>query len=504
MSMLRRARKHRSGFTGTLACILLLTTQLLAQHRGDNLAFQGLAHLERSGAKALAMGGAFTAMGGDLNSIFWNPAGLAGIEQLSVSVAGHDYAALWRENQAYRPNRYLVTLPFYLEGLYIPDPANNGILDDELAQDTNYVVGEPELGLEPFSKEAADWQNRITDSGLNSLTAAVPLKIARRPLILALAYQRQSGMLDYDRNDTYLSPHIGSMEYEVLVRVESDTGVVHWHRFLRQRSGDIQTLRGALALALSDRIQIGLRLALLSGETEDLQTLSKVGVFDIYDDNKFSFSYDTLDTEISGTSTFSAVELSAGALFSFTNFDLGFSMTLPTTVSRSWTYETAVLDTGDVIHTKNSGTDQLKLPPTFTLGLRFTPAEQYTFALDLESIPYSQATFELASQDTTHRPWIDSYSLRVGIEYRAATFLALRGGYQYVTQEFVPDGAAFKTRGPAANWYTIGASFRLGWLGQVDIAYNLLQLKYYDSYYSSTNYVSELVNRLTVEYIYRF
>jgi hypothetical protein len=144
------------------------------------------------------------------------------------------------------------------------------------------------------------------------------------------------------------------------------------------------------------------------------------------------------------------------------------------------------------------------MPASYAVGLSFSPSETFTLSLDLEKFPYSQATFELATGDTIHKPWVDSNILRFGVEFRPSGFLSLLGGYQYIGQEFAPDGAAFRTEGPAASRYTMGASLHLGRMGRVDIAYHLQQLKYYDSYYSNTNYVLELFNRMTVEYVYSF
>ncbi|MFC1619541.1 hypothetical protein ACFL45_06305 [Candidatus Neomarinimicrobiota bacterium] len=497
---------HRHSRTAlVLALVLLTVVHLPAQHRGDNLAFQGLSLLSTGGAKSEAMGGAFTSISGDLNAIFWNPAGLASVDRMQLAVSMHSSTRLWQENQVYRPNRFFVTLPFYLEGLYIPDPANNGQWDYEIAQDTNYVVAAPELGLESFSEAAADWQIEETGTGISSIVAALPLNLFNRPVVIALAYQQRSQLLDYDRNDTYLSPHLGSLEYESLPRVDgSDTTAVDWYRFERERSGSLQIVRGALAIALSDQVEIGLRVGMLSGETDDMQVLNKVGYFNLYRENRFSFSYDTLDTETTGLSTFSALDLSLGGLLKLTNFNVGFSFTMPYTISREWDYETVVSDTGQANASRETGTDKLKLPASYMLGLSFSPSEAFTLSLDLEKIPYSQTTFDLANGDTTHKSWVDSNILRFGVEFRPIEFLSLQGGYQYIGQEFAPDGAAFRAQGPAASRYTMGASLRLGRLGRVDIAYHLQQLKYYDSYYSNTNYVLELFNRMTMEYVYSF
>ena len=109
-----------------MTAVLATSTTLNSQHRGDNLAFQGLTQSNQNSVRATAMGGAFTGVSGDIGAIYWNPAGLSDIFGLQVSISAANVDKMWQENQDYRPNRFQMTLPFYLEGLYTPDPKNNG------------------------------------------------------------------------------------------------------------------------------------------------------------------------------------------------------------------------------------------------------------------------------------------------------------------------------------------------------------------------------------------
>ena len=108
-----------------LTIIFLFPAFAIAQHRGDNLSFQGFSQNNNIGVKAIALGSACTSRTGELNSLFYNPAGLALIKNLQISFETNSHSKLWRENQAYRPNRMFWTMAFYLEGLYTPDPKNN-------------------------------------------------------------------------------------------------------------------------------------------------------------------------------------------------------------------------------------------------------------------------------------------------------------------------------------------------------------------------------------------
>lgn len=96
--------------------ILLFTLSLViflnAQHRGDNLSFQGLDLKNENSVDAAALGNAFTGHSGSLDALFFNPAGLASVSELSVMINGNTNTNLWRENQAYRSNRQFTTFFF--------------------------------------------------------------------------------------------------------------------------------------------------------------------------------------------------------------------------------------------------------------------------------------------------------------------------------------------------------------------------------------------------------
>ncbi|HQH56771.1 MAG TPA: hypothetical protein PLW05_09505, partial [Candidatus Marinimicrobia bacterium] len=141
--------------------ILVSYNFINAQNRGNNIFFQGVENIAESNASVLGLGGAYTSIYGTVNVLSYNTACLAGINNIQVSISGGSVTRKWTENQEYYPNRLFVTLPFYLQGLYIPDPANNGKRDSDIfyqgLEDSLYRVAFPDTGLESFSDEAADW-----------------------------------------------------------------------------------------------------------------------------------------------------------------------------------------------------------------------------------------------------------------------------------------------------------------------------------------------------------
>ena len=242
----------------------------------------------------------------------------------------------------------------------------------------------------------------------------------------------------------------------------------------------------------------------LNGKTTDFQSLNRVGYFDIAKDNRFRFSYDTLDVAISGDSKFKATNFNIGAVMKLERMSLGFNIFTPYTLTRDWNSATITTNPAGATTTNNSAEDKFEIPASFLFGASITPIDQFTISLDYQFANYSNGKFNLGQADSTQRDWIDQSDLRCGLEYRPFAFLSLLAGYRYTTETFVPDGAAIKDRGPAATSYTLGASIKLFQLGRLDIAYAMQRLKYYDSYFSNTNYVFESLNNFLVGYTLEF
>lgn len=485
---------------------LMLTTTIVAQHRGDNLSFQGLSNKSEVSVKALAMGGALTSVPGDLSSLFYNPAGLARIKQLQVSVSTNYYNKQWRENQNYRPDRYFVTLPFYLEGLYIPDPANNGKWDYQVAQDTNYnyIVQEPQLGVDPYSGEAADWNKNKNNFGLSNISAAMPFQILDENFVAALSYNRNNNFYDFDRNDTYLDPHLGYFEYGGdITRVDGlHTMNMRWSRFLRQRVGSLSYLTGGLSYQVIDEIMVGIGANVMWGQSDDYQSLIRVGDFLLSKEQRFTFTYKDISLLKTEASKYKSTNFNVSTIIELNRVRLGIKIDLPYTLYRDWNYTQTNFDSTTTV-TTSGGTDKFKVTAIFNWGISFQPVDNFTIAFDYEYAPYSKAKFELASNDSSFNKWINRNTIRIGLEFKAFEFLSFMAGFKSIPQTFVPDGAAIKDKGPDANSYSFGASLNL-FFGRIDLAYELRILKYYDSYFSNTNYAFEKSSNLLFGYTYAF
>jgi hypothetical protein len=478
-----------------------------AQHRGDNLAFQGFAIPDGNGVKALAMGGAYTAISGGAQSLFWNPAGLVGAEKMQISFQVNSYNKMWRENQVYRPSRQFVVVSFILDGLYVPDPAYNGLYDYEVFKnDTNYTVKDPLLGEDYYSEKAADWQKEKKQTLFDNFAIAVPFELMGKYIVTSAAYSRRNQVLDYDRNQTHLVPHLGYTGYEgILARIETpdDSVRVYWSDYERERFGTLWNLSFAVAAKVNKHVNLGFGFTRTSGETDDFQGLGRVGYFDLVAANVFRFSYDTLSTKTTGNSKFSALSFNIGAILDFEHVSLGLKITPPYTIKRKWNYTTRTADQINSTAENTSGKDKTTIPLSYAVGVSFTPVKTFRIAVDMQNTNYSQSEFTFANGDSTHRGWVDQNLIGIGIEYKPWDWLSLLGGYRNLPEVFVPDGAAIKHRGPYAESFTLGLSVKalFGWF---DVAYETRRMKYYDSYYSNTNYVMETLDRMVLGYTVTF
>lgn len=490
-----------------LMLIFMLISSINGQHRGDNLLFQGLVDKKDFDVKSAAMGGAFNAINGELSSLFNNPAGLIGLKKIQVSVSSNYYSKLWRENQNYRPDRYFVTLPFYLEGLYIPDPKNNGKWDYQLAQDTlyNYLVKEPQLGVDAYSKEAADWEKNKNKFGFDNISFAIPFTIEENEFVFATSYSVDNNFYDFDRNDTYLDPHIGYYGYPGdITRVDGlHTLTMKWSRFLREREGKLNNLITAIAYKLNDNLSIAISLKSTWGKTDDYQSLIRVGSFLLSNQQRFAFSYEDASYIKNGTSDFKSNEISLSGILSLNSFKVGLKINLPNTLKREWNYTEQTKDSISTIVKTSNGNDEIELPARFNFGVSFQPVDAFIIDFDYDYSPYNKAKYNLAIEDPTFYKWSNQNSLRFGFEFKATKYLSILAGYRTIPQVFIPDGAAITDKGPDAISYNFGLSLNL-FFGRIDLAYELRVLKYYDSYFSNTNYAFEKSNNLMIGYTYSF
>ena len=502
-------RKYKLVKIIVMFAIFIFTPAILeAQHRGDNLSFQGLAYQDNLSTFSSSMGGAMIAVPGDISSLFYNTAGLAKINKFQISISGSQYNRQWRENQNYWSNRVMLELPMYLEGLYIPLPENNGKMNYDIFKDSgsNYYLISPQLGKDPYDESAADWKNSKKLSGIKNASIAAPFNFLDAKFVVAASYLRNS-INDFDRNDTYLNPFFSSYDYEQNIVREvtglgKDTLLVHWSRFTRQRTGFMNNIHTGIAAELLENIMFGAGVNIMTGNSDDFQSLVRVGDFLLRDAQQFYFSYIDSAAVTNGSSKYSSIKGSLSTMITLNAVKLGLKIDLPYTLKRDWNY-TQQVKGADTSIQYASGRDQVVMPLVYSLGISFQPVETFLVSFSYELAPYSKAKFSIASMDSSYRKWTDQNTLAFGLKYDMSNLISLMAGYRTIPEVFVPDGAAIRDKGPGSNSYNFGLTLNTDY-GRVDFAYEYRVLKYYDSYYSNTNYAFESNSTLMMGITYSF
>jgi len=503
----------------TLFLASMLSPNLIwSQHNGNPLFFQGLTDPNSVSVKGSAYGNAFTSRGGDINSLFYNAAGLANIESFQFSVAANLINYLERDNQYFYPGNEYLNWSLYMEGLLIPDPAWNGIWSDSLGIISYDSLGNP-VGLywdpdqikwpvmseDDYSKEADDHEETSSSLNLSHISLAYPFKFSGKSFVAALSYYRQYNINDYDWNGAHLDPHWGTSD--IIPGTEGDTTRTNWSVFTRSRTAGIYSITAALAFQLNQNLQFGLRLNRSSGDSNDEQTLNRIGYFLAkHQLNDWAFSYDEHRSVTTGTSSFSSTSVNFGALFISENVNFGFNIQLPSTIEREWTYSTEVRNGVGTTYYDSSGVDRVNMPATYTIGITLKPVEDLALSLDYETTRFDKAEFE---QDKNHRDsltiytrWVNQTALRFGIEYRINELINISAGYQSQTIPFIPYGAAIRDKGPAGENFSVGVSVNI-LHGTLDLAYTNYQLKYYDAYMTNRNFTLECYNRFALGYTFK-
>lgn len=494
-----RRRRHTSLLS--IAFIACCSTSLIfGQGNGDALGFQGISNSSPNNARAVALGSALTAYDDGIEAIFFNPAGLVGLDRISFHYSGRTAQWHQRENQFWTESRLHPLLPALLDGRYVMDPRLNGVEIDSLIetlQPDEYSI--PVMGKDPLSRGAADWQeDHQLASPVSSIALAIPLDLMNRRFTLGASYNLSYDAYDYDRNDTFLSPHFGDRTNPLIIEAP-DSLVMQWFRYSRERTKPLYELNLALGFNLWKGLRLGLGYASMSGETSDLLAMQKVGDVLWINTGNYSFSYDTLDYRIEGSSNFEETRFKLGFQWAFEKFTFGGSTTLKHELSRNWSYTAdSVFNDTNITHLF-SGTDMLKLPVTIRLGISMKTSDKLSLYFDGGYNPYSQAEFEYSDPvfqgDTTRLTWVDQTYFNFGLEYRILNPLTIMAGYQSQPQVFIPNRAAFREKGPEMQGFSAGLSFESSRL-RLDAAYLFRNLKYYDSWESNLNYITKIEKHL--------
>ena len=133
-----------------------------------------------------------------------------------------------------------------------------------------------------------------------------------------------------------------------------------------------------------------------------------------------------------------------------------------------------------------SGAEELKLPFQYTIGIALRPSAKLTITIDYDARKYGDAVYE-PTPDTTYKPWLTNHTFRGGLEYKAAKWLQIRGGFREEAQTVAVEGAALLQNPIRGAVYSFGFGLNFNPLF-FDFAYEYGHTKYEDMWESNINY----------------
>lgn len=410
--------------------ITIAFTTLWAQSAWD--AIHITENEEGIGTRALAMGGAYTALADDYSGIYWNPAGLAAIDK----------------NEFYAE---LSHLQFSNEAIY------NG-------ETTNTNQG--------FTR-------------LKSLGFAMPLPTANGSFVIAGGFNR---VLDYD--DVLYFEGIGETSNNLGFDIEDENGDVAYYPFDENvyQQEDVRS-EGSLkqwsiggAIALSPNFTMGLTTTLVHGEEEYSFAFSQIDDLDIY--NEYPGDFDEYSINQYLQSDYYALNLKLGGIVGLGDMiKVGGVITFPSTyyVEEAHSYSDILyFDDGtyDPIEESGNWSYHVKTPFIFDAGVAFTHS-LFTISGSARYRDWSQTRFEVSDfelDDSDYQDIIDENNTLAReyeqtIEYRIGAEVSLpgldtklRGGYT-----FVPN--PLRDSDDDSSIYSAGVSFKVDENVCLDLTY---------------------------------
>lgn len=387
---------------------------------------------EGFGMRALAMGGAYTALANDYSGIYWNPAGLGSIDKTGI------YAELSH-------------VQFSNDALYMGNLTSNN---------------------QGFTK-------------LKSLGFVMPLPTNQGSFVIAGGYNR---VLDYD--DHLYFEGFGDISNDIGFEIEDDNGDIYFYPFnqgvyrqeeVRSEGGLRQWSLGG-AIALSPNFTIGLTTSFVHGKEEYNFGFSQFDDDDLYNEYPGDFDEYTVNQYLK--SDYYALNLKLGGMVDLNNmFKVGGVITLP---SKYYVEEThsfsddLVFDDGTNDPTEDTGNFDyhVKTPFIFDAGLAFTN-KLITVSAAARYRDWSQTRFEVSEyelDDQDYRSIVseNNYLARdydQVLEYRLGGEVTLPGLNTKLRAGYTLVPSPLRDSTNERITYSVGVSFKVDKNVSLDFSY---------------------------------
>lgn len=387
---------------------------------------------EGFGTRALAMGGAYTALANDYAGIYWNPAGLGSIDKTAIHAE-------------------LSHLQFSNDALYMGNLTSNN---------------------QGFTK-------------LKSLGFVMPLPTSQGSFVIAGGFNR---VLDYD--DHLYFEGFGDVSNDIGFEIEDDNGDIYFYPFdqgvYRQEEvrseGSLRQWSLGGALALSPNFTIGLTTSLVHGKEEYNFGFSQFDDDELYYEYPGDFDEYTVNQYL--LSDYYALNLKLGGMVDLNNMlRVGGVITFPSTYYVEETHsfsDNLYFDDGTDDPTEDSGNwdYRVKTPFIFDAGIAFTN-KLITLSASARYRDWSQTRFEVSEyelDDQDYRSIIseNNYLARdydQVLEYRLGGEVTLPGLNTKLRAGYTLIPSSLRDSNADRITYSAGISFKIDNNVSLDFSY---------------------------------
>ena len=442
-------------------------------------------------ARSMAMGNAFTALGGDLGAIGINPAG-SGVFRCSQITFSPSLTAN-RSNVSYLGNtssarntamtisnfgtvitfdtgKYTGLLNYNFGVVYNKKNSFRSAMLAEGTTANSSMLSSIAAGLEGTNWETIDLEK--TDNPYRSSDASWPGILAWNTYVLApLSFL---GGKYADVNDSYMA----STENYNKDTDELRIGGPLDQRFKRKTRGSNQEYSFNFGGNISDFFYFGVNLNCHAVDRTIEEYYEEVA----QDASHFQDGFISMDNSFWLRTQGSGVNFKFGAIVTpFGGLRLGATFTTPTwyTLTDEWDYTMNTAFNNGKTYTQYSptGTYSYKLttPMRWSVGAAYTLPERGLISVDYESVNYASTRlhekggfYGVFDEENAlmSRSFNNAHILRVGAELRITDRVALRGGYQ----NYSPTVQHAASR----SAYSAGIGFNLGQATTLDFAWTKL------------------------------
>lgn len=469
----------------TLIAAVAATFSAYAQGPADALRYSQLS-LEGS-ARTIAMGNAFTALGGDIGAISVNPAGSAVMRHSEVSLSPsvifcNDGADCLGTSVTDRGSQFVISnggisLAFDTNRMYGVRNFNFGIAINRVA-DFNSVSGfacttgqssmlgamaSDLAGTSPETLATTEWYNPFFDSD-------VPWNDLLAYDCWLLSLREGSFDPDYD--------WLGSTENDDAVRYIP--GRLHQNFYNRTRGGIMQYAVN-FGFNINDKLYLGFNINMQSLRYTVDETYSEEAENpDVFDDGfkRLTSSYWQETTGVGVNGKFGVIYTPIGGLRLGATFTTPTAYRLNDTWNRSMSSDFIPGSSEKPNHNRWTSPDgyckyRLVTPLQWSLGIAYTFSNVGLISVDYENVNYAAASLQNANANASefwsenkriNRGFKASSIIRAGAEFKPLEALSLRLGYNYQsgTGDLVDYEGYSTFTYPARHYVSGGAGIRFG------------------------------------------